>query len=206
MSIVKDQGFSLVFNSTEKVDNWLGRLGAVVSHLFIYKWFGITSYLFVLNSFLIGVRLVFGISILPVKKILKHSFFVLIWLSITLGYLFNTIASDDVYHLMGGTFGIVSDIWLQGVLGNIGTGIFLVFAFVSYLIVAFNISFDWGKKSVGGDGDENLEETETATSTMTGAGIEIGSDPEAKTDEDAGAEEVSEVVEEGGRNGTGDQY
>ena len=80
MSLVESKGFSLVFNSSVQVQNWLGRLGAVVSHLFIYKWFGITSYLFVLNSFLIGVRLVFGVSLLPVKRILKHSFFGLVFL------------------------------------------------------------------------------------------------------------------------------
>ena len=61
MSLVKENGFSLIFNKDLDVDNSLGRFGAVISHLFIYRWFGITSYLFVLNFFLLGVKLVFGV-------------------------------------------------------------------------------------------------------------------------------------------------
>ena len=51
MSLVKEYGFSLIFNKELAVDNSLGRFGAVISHLFIYRWFGIISYLFVLNFF-----------------------------------------------------------------------------------------------------------------------------------------------------------
>ncbi len=35
--------FSVLFDSDVKVNNILGRLGAITSHLFIYKWFGIAS-------------------------------------------------------------------------------------------------------------------------------------------------------------------
>jgi len=194
MSLVKDQNFGLIFNSDVQVENWLGRLGAVVSHLFIYSWFGITSYLFVVNAFLIGVRMVFGVSLLPVKKIFKHSFFVLIWLSITLGYVFSTIQlSNEVNHLMGGAFGIMSDVWLQGVLGNIGTGIFLLFAFVSYLIIAFNLSLNWFDKSADGEEVEHEEEVQSIGTSVTGAGIEIGADTPANVEkeEEATVEETS---------------
>ncbi|HIA06858.1 MAG TPA: DNA translocase FtsK [Flavobacteriales bacterium] len=180
MSLVESKGFSLVFNSSVQVQNWLGRLGAVVSHLFIYKWFGITSYLFVLNSFLIGVRLVFGVSLLPVKRILKHSFFVLIWLSIALGYTYNSLEYSDAFnHLMGGAFGILSDQWLRGVLGNIGAGIFLAFVFFSYLIIAFNFSFNWFKISGMDKGDEGEEDDSASSSGTRGAGIELVVDTEA---------------------------
>ncbi|MBN4072184.1 DNA translocase FtsK 4TM domain-containing protein [Flavobacteriales bacterium AH-315-E23] len=202
MSLVRDQGFSLLFNKDVKVDNWLGALGAVVSHKFIYSWFGITSYLFVLNSFLIGVKLVFGISLLPVKKIMKHSFFILIWLSITLGYFFNTLATDSVYHLMGGAFGIMSDRWLQGALGNIGTGIFLVFTFFTYLIIAFNVSFNWFGKPGVKEGEKE-EEDDTMAKTMTGAGIELGVDAEEKPEEKEKSEESTEEEEESAENGEG---
>ena len=144
MSIVKEQGLSLLFQSKEEVVNWLGRFGAVISHLFIYNWFGITSYFFVLIFFLTGFKLMFGISLLPVKRSLKHSFFFLVWLSITLGYIFKIISiSEEARHLMGGAFGIRCDLWLQGLLGSIGTGFLLVFVFIVYLIVSFDVSFNW---------------------------------------------------------------
>ena len=203
MSLVKDQGFSLVFNSSVHVQNWLGRLGAVVSHLFIYKWFGITSYLFVLNSFLIGVRLVFGVSLLPVKRIFKHSFFAIIWLSIALGYTYNSIQYGDPFnHLMGGAFGILSDQWLRGVLGNIGAGIFLAFVFFSYLIIAFNFSFDWFKKDGAEKGDNEEEEGSVSSSVTTGSGIELVVDTEANQQIDLkdgkGDEGATEVPEKQG--------
>jgi S-DNA-T family DNA segregation ATPase FtsK/SpoIIIE len=207
MSLVKDQGFSLVFNSSVQVQNWLGRLGAVVSHLFIYKWFGITSYLFVLNSFLIGVRLVFGVSLLPVKRIFKHSFFVLIWLSIALGYTYNSMQySDGFNHLMGGAFGILSDQWLRGVLGNIGAGIFLAFVFFSYLIIAFNFSFDWFKKdgAVNGDNEEG-EGSVSSSGGTTGSGLELVVDTAASQEvgETEGKDDKGpkEGIEEDGGDG-----
>ena len=177
MSIVKEQGLSLLFQSKEEVVNWLGRFGAVISHLFIYNWFGITSYFFVLIFFLTGFKLMFGISLLPVKRSLKHSFFFLVWLSITLGYIFKIISiSEEARHLMGGAFGIRCDLWLQGLLGSIGTGFLLVFVFIVYLIVSFDVSFNWfnTKKNQ----PENIEDKfSIPVSTISAAtGIELGVD------------------------------
>jgi sensor histidine kinase YesM len=46
--------------NTEPVTNWLGKVGAWTSHLFIYRWFGISSFAFSFVIFIIG----FFISIL----------------------------------------------------------------------------------------------------------------------------------------------
>lgn len=43
---------ALFLNQEIKVDNWLGKFGAVVSHFFIYGWFGISSFAFALVGFL----------------------------------------------------------------------------------------------------------------------------------------------------------
>ena len=51
MSLVKEEGWLLLFNSDALVENWLGRFGAVISHQFIYNWFGISSYIFILIFF-----------------------------------------------------------------------------------------------------------------------------------------------------------
>jgi len=173
MSLVKDSGFMLIFNSDAVADNWLGRLGAVVSHQFIFNWFGFTSYLFVLVSFLLGVKLLFQISIIPVRKTLKHALFALVWLSIALGYFFkNTGISGELHHLMGGAFGITCDLWLQGLIGNVGTGFLIVFAFISYLIISFNISFNWFKKKKKEDEEEEV--TTPISASAAQAGIELG--------------------------------
>src|ERR1035437_7432382 len=35
-----------LFSHDVKVDNWLGKFGALLSHIFLYKWFGVSSFIF----------------------------------------------------------------------------------------------------------------------------------------------------------------
>ena len=53
--------------------------------------------------------------------------------------------------------------WLQGILGEIGTGLILVFALLSFLIIAFNISFRWYKKKMKEAKEEETAEPITET-------------------------------------------
>ncbi|HEY4799230.1 MAG TPA: DNA translocase FtsK 4TM domain-containing protein [Bacteroidia bacterium] len=122
------------------VDNWLGKVGAVVSHLFIHKGFGVASYFFVAFSFLAGFRILFKTSLLPLRKFFKRSAFVLIWSSIGLGYIFH-----NDYFFLGGTFGFQTSLWLNNTLGIIGTGFMLVFSFFGFMAISFNYAFDWIK-------------------------------------------------------------
>ncbi|PCH92024.1 MAG: cell division protein FtsK [Bacteroidetes bacterium] len=194
MSVVKELGYGLLSRGDIIVDNWLGRFGAVISHQFIYDWFGITSFLFVALCFIVGVRLLFEVSLLPVKRILKHSLFFLLWLSITLGYLFkNTGISSDVSHLMGGAFGIICDGWLEGLLGNIGSGFIIAFAFIAYLIISFNVSFSWFKKKqeIQSEDKGGMETTHTLSSSV----IELGVDEEKTTTESEVPEDKSDTNE-----------
>lgn len=54
---VLNTGSSLFWGSDIKVNNLLGTLGAYLSHLFIYRGFGVASYLFCSFFFVIGVNL-----------------------------------------------------------------------------------------------------------------------------------------------------
>src|SRR5690606_26885765 len=47
--------WSEIFSPEVRVENWLGKLGALVSHRFIFRWFGLAAFLFVAWTFLIGV-------------------------------------------------------------------------------------------------------------------------------------------------------
>jgi S-DNA-T family DNA segregation ATPase FtsK/SpoIIIE len=123
------------------VDNWLGKFGALMSHIFIEKWFGFASYIIPLLAFLIGVRIVFNLQSINLNKAYAYSFFFLIFSSVTLGYIFN-----DNYLFIGGAYGYTISMKLNTMLGFIGTGVLLFFAFIIFLVAAFNISFDWGKK------------------------------------------------------------
>lgn len=127
---------ALLFSPDVKVENWLGKLGAVTAHLFIHKWFGVASYAFVLMGFVLGARILFSISILPIGKTTRYSFFALVWLSVTLGYIFT-----DNYFYLGGGFGYTVSTWLNTIVGFIGTGFLLGFSLLTFMVLAFNISF-----------------------------------------------------------------
>jgi S-DNA-T family DNA segregation ATPase FtsK/SpoIIIE len=45
-----------LFSSETKVRNWLGKAGALVSHLFMFKWFGMSSFLLVPVFFMAGLK------------------------------------------------------------------------------------------------------------------------------------------------------
>ena len=46
-----------LFSPDIKVENWLGKAGALLSHIFIYKWFGLASYIFPFVFFIIGIKI-----------------------------------------------------------------------------------------------------------------------------------------------------
>jgi S-DNA-T family DNA segregation ATPase FtsK/SpoIIIE len=153
-----NSAFDYIFNKNAPSENWMGRAGAYLSYLFIYNWFGAASFLFVLLFLVTGLKLFLNIKLLPIGLTYKYTFFGLIWFSVALGYIFYKKAE---YNILGGVFGHESNVWLQGILGNIGAGILLVFSLLSFLIIAFNLSFRWYKKKIKEIKEEEVEESET---------------------------------------------
>ncbi|MFI5163763.1 MAG: DNA translocase FtsK 4TM domain-containing protein [Bacteroidia bacterium] len=137
------------------VDNWLGKFGAVISHLFIHKGFGIASYFFVVLSFLAGFKILFKISLLPLRNFFKRSIFVILWSSVGLGYIFH-----NDYFFLGGTFGYQTSLWLNNTLGIAGTGFLMVFSFFGFMAVSFNYAFDWLRSKQSEDAMESLDTME----------------------------------------------
>ena len=66
------------------VENWLGKFGALLSHQFIYEWFGIASFIFIAVFFIIGYRLLFRVKVVSLTKTLAYSLFLLIFMSMIL--------------------------------------------------------------------------------------------------------------------------
>lgn len=125
-----------------QVNNMLGKFGAIVAHTFIHKWFGVSSFIFPFLSFITGLRILFGSGSFSIGKSVRYSVLGLVFFSVTLGYLFN-----DAFFYLGGTIGFETSRSLNLLLGKMGTGLLLFFTFTGFLIVAFNISFNWFKKS-----------------------------------------------------------
>lgn len=121
------------------VDNWLGKFGALLSNQFIFEWFGVASFVFVFVFFIIGYRMLFKVRIFSLGKTLGYSFFVLIFLSVAVGFVHAFII--DYPHFLEGQFGFWSNRLLDAQIGQAGTGGVLVFAALTVLIIAYNIDF-----------------------------------------------------------------
>jgi S-DNA-T family DNA segregation ATPase FtsK/SpoIIIE len=108
-------------------------VGAWISHLLIYKGFGVTSFI---GS---GLLLLSGISVLAnsSKKRLWRNWFwgtlVIIWGSMVFGFVFHTAPK------LGGTIGFELNILLQDYVGKIGTALLLVFCFIVYVAIRFKV-------------------------------------------------------------------
>jgi len=135
------RGLSILFDHEVKVNNLLGRLGAVTSHFFIYKGFGIASLLICTFFFVLGVNLLFGKKVFSIRKNLKYVTIGLLVLSVSLAFIF----SNGLFRFGGGVGNMISD-WLTGTLGNVGTAALLLVVALAYVIWQFNPAFNLPQK------------------------------------------------------------
>ena len=120
----------------EHVQNWLGKFGAYTADLFIYRGFGLASFLFVKLLFLTGAFLLLDLPITKVKNTWFWDLFAIIVLSMTFGFFSTTIPE------LGGTVGYEMNQFIQDYIGKTGTLLVIVFAVVIYLIFKIKISPD----------------------------------------------------------------
>jgi DNA segregation ATPase FtsK/SpoIIIE, S-DNA-T family len=173
------EGYKLLLGTDTKMANLMGSFGAFISHLLIYKGFGIASYLFCTLFFILGINLFFGKKVFSVVRNIKYLLVGLPLLSITASVLMqgNTFA-------WGGAIGDMCRDFFYSVIGKIGTiGVILV-SFLAYVIWRFNPAFKMPNKKtllpnedatipandflLEKDIDENDEDTEEETSTSEG--------------------------------------
>ena len=121
---------------SQHVENWLGKFGAYVAHLFIYRGFGVASFLFVKLFFISGAFLLLDLPIRKLKNTWFWDLFAIIILSITFGFFATTIPE------LGGTIGYEINQFIQDYIGKTGTLLGIVFAIVIYLIFKIKISPD----------------------------------------------------------------
>ncbi len=142
------------------VQNWLGKLGALLSHQFIYEWFGVASFVFVIVFLVIGYRLLFKVRLFSISKTLGYAFFSLLFLSVAIGFLHGLI--NDYPHFLEGQFGFWTNRLLDVQIGAAGTAGLLIFAALTFLIVVYNIDFKLPERKL-------KLETDTINDTVTTA-------------------------------------
>lgn len=131
------QGASILFDNDIKVNNLLGRLGAYISHGFIYKGFGVASLLICTFFFVVGVNLLFTRRVFSITRNLKYVTVGLLVLSVSMAFL---LAGSD-FRFGGGVGAMISD-WLTGAVGTFGTAAILLVVALGYIIWQFNPKFN----------------------------------------------------------------
>lgn len=128
-------GISVVEDGKE-VENWLGLMGASLSHLFVYKWFGIGAYLFIPIFFLNGVKIINKKEMPYLRSVVKVSVFFIFWITLTLGYL--ALGTEGFLHNIAGGYGYAWANYANSIAGW-GTALLLFFALAVFGIYFFDI-------------------------------------------------------------------
>jgi DNA segregation ATPase FtsK/SpoIIIE, S-DNA-T family len=151
------EGYQLLLGTDTKVANLMGTFGAFMAHLFIYKGFGIASYLICSFFFVIGVNLFFGKKLFSISKNIRYLIVGLPLISITASVLLG-----KQEFAWGGAVGDMCKDYLYGTIGKIGSIAVLAVAFLAYVIWRFNPSFNLPEKKqadiTADDTRENNEE------------------------------------------------
>lgn len=138
-------GLATLADNTVQVKNALGRLGAWLAHQFINNLFGLSSYLIALTSFVTGFNLLLRKNVFPAFKIAVYSLIGMVWFSSALAFVNGLIVPNSVLS-WGGAFGNYltgQSGYLTGLLKPVGVAAALTVAMLAFVIVVYNINFDF---------------------------------------------------------------
>ena len=147
---VFSEGYRLLLGTDTKVANLMGTFGAFISHFFIYKGFGIASYLICSLFFVAGVNLFFGKKVFSIFRNIKYLIVGLPLISVTAA----VIMYGNLFP-WGGAVGDMIREWMYLTIGKIGTIGIIGVAFLAYVIWRFNPSFGLPGKSNKTEDAEN---------------------------------------------------
>ena len=133
---------------TDEISNFGGVFGHRVSNLFLYQWFGLSSFIFPVIMFNWGLFLVFKNKLFSVFKSFNIGLVLITWISLFFG--FFTPPS-----VLGGVFGSEMNAFLDLNIGKVGTGFFLFLSLLVFVIIKFNPRFS-SRKSEKNDLSEGL--------------------------------------------------
>ena len=151
-----------LFAIDTKVFNWLGKFGALISHLFMYKGFGVASFI------LVPVLIIYGLQKVLNKQITKPSaftakwLFFIVWTSLVAAFFFH----DKLFYL-GGGYGYILNIQLSNYVGSIGTLAILAFSMLAFLVLSINMNFNIKKDVLPNLDNEDIIEQELENNNNT---------------------------------------
>jgi len=128
-----------IFQSGFEAENWLGVFGAILSHTFVFEWFGLASFLFPPFLLILGYRIVSKREILPLWPTAIFTLFFLLWLSLLMGYMLLTSEGVSEWGFLTGGIGFELAVLSNSLIGW-GTILFLVLSLTVFIIYFFNVT------------------------------------------------------------------
>jgi len=197
---VDQSNVNMIFDRDVEVENILGKTGAYISHLFIYKLFGISSFVLPIILFMSSYYLLFNKKIFDLFGKINWFLLLLIWTTILSGYLRNYLP------IQSGLVGFEVNLFLESYIGSIGILLILFFSFIISIAILFNITpsstidiitnLFKAKESDIINSELDLKEDYIGEDESSHDLVEVDHEPDNNIDSDNISIEVEEINEE----------
>ncbi|MCF0042923.1 FtsK/SpoIIIE family DNA translocase [Dyadobacter fanqingshengii] len=152
-SVIDGIGQESIRDAGRQTRNFFGVLGAVVSHFFVYRWFGVGALLLPLVPFIAGWKMAFGKELLSLTRTTKEVIFFTLWLSVMMGYVVLMSNKENTLSFVSGGIGYMINVtlfdWLKW--GSVIPIIFALFVFAVFFYDAKSAYEAWQLKNARPD-------------------------------------------------------
>ena len=131
---IDQSNVDMIFDRDVEVENVLGKTGAYISHLFIYKLFGISSFILPIILFVSSYYILFNKKIFDLFGKINWLLLLLIWTTILSGYL------RSYFPVQSGLVGFEVNLFLESYIGRAGILLILIFSFIISIAILFNVT------------------------------------------------------------------
>lgn len=163
-SVVDGFGQQSIRDAGRQTRNLLGFLGAIISHIFVYRWFGVGALLLPIVSFLGGLKIAFGKELRHLGRTTEEIIFFTLWLSLLMGYVVLMSNSENSWSFIAGGFGYSINVWLFDLLkwGSILPILFALFVFSVYFYDARSVIDKWQSREQTAEAQDEAEASSMA--------------------------------------------
>ena len=136
---VDQSNISEILDRSVKTENYLGKIGATLGHFFIYKLFGIASFIIPIILSITSYYLLLEKKIFQLIGSWTWAIIYMLWISTLAGYI------QEISSIPSGIVGYEINMFLLDYIGNIGIVLLLSFSGLSFLVIKLNFT---PKKSI----------------------------------------------------------
>jgi len=136
---VDQSNISEILDRSVKAENYLGKIGATLGHFFIYKLFGIASFIIPIILSITSYYLLLEKKIFQLIGSWTWAIIYMLWISTLAGHI------QEISSIPSGIVGYEINMFLLDYIGNIGIVLLLSFSGLSFLVIKLNFT---PKKSI----------------------------------------------------------